>query len=510
MNAFPTLEHQRILPSSAGYWKGIDVAVFAAKPGTGEGQRPPTLIPSAVSTNFEKTFQINLGAAISQWPDFLAKPGEIIEIPIDDKKFSLSRVLIVGVGSSSAQDFQKAGIALSRKVKNSGKQVLNALLAQREKPSASDRQSAITHMVALILSSYVWNMKTKAAPETAKFRIAGSYQNEITRALILGEAVWNARDLIHTPSNIKTPAWMATQAKKLIAKTKSTDYSISVLSGKDLLPFGGLSAIGNSSPNPGPRFIEISYAPKGSRNWPHVVLVGKGITYDTGGISLKRPYDVMAPMKSDMAGAAAVLATISAMAKIAPKVRVTSLMMCAENMLSATSTRPSDVITQYDGTTVEVINTDAEGRLVLADGLSYAVKHLNPDYLVDIATLTGSATLGLSRQYAAVYGRNNKLIRTFEKIGERVGDRVWHMPLIEEYRVALESSIADLNHTAEKPDFNGGSITAALFLEHFAKNSNWVHFDIAGPARSDGDTGENPKGGTGFGTRLLIEWIASL
>ena len=149
---------------------------------------------------------------------------------------------------------------------------------------------------------------------------------------------------------------------------------------------------------------------------------------------------------------------------------------------------------------MEVINTDAEGRLVLADGLSYAVKHLNPDYLVDIATLTGSATLGLSRQYAAVYGRNNKLIRTFEKIGERVGDRVWHMPLIEEYRVALESSIADLNHTAEKPDFNGGSITAALFLEHFAKNSNWVHFDI----------GENPKGGTGFGTRLLIEWIASL
>lgn len=179
-------------------------------------------------------------------------------------------------------------------------------------------------------------------------------------------------------------------------------------------------------------------------------------------------------------------------------------------LFPGTAQRPSDVITHYGGTTVEVIDTDAEGRLVLADGLAYADKNLDPDYLVDIATLTSSATLGLGRQHAAMYTRDEQLACDLELAGNESGDRVWHMPLIDDYKDALESDIADFNHIARKAKYSGGSVTAALFLEHFAGNRRWVHLDIAGTARSENDSGENPKGGTGYGVRLLTQWIMNL
>jgi leucyl aminopeptidase len=191
-------------------------------------------------------------------------------------------------------------------------------------------------------------------------------------------------------------------------------------------------------------------------------------------------------------------------------VKVTALMMMAENAFSGTAQRPSDVIKHFGGTTVEVLNTDAEGRLVLADGLAFADAKLDPDYLIDIATLTGAATLGLGRQYAAMYTRDDQLADDFVKAGEASGDRVWRMPLVDDYKEALESDIADLNHTADKGDFSAGSVTAALFLEHFVGDRRWLHLDIAGTARSDVDAGENSKGGTGYGVRLLTNWITSL
>jgi len=330
-------------------------------------------------------------------------------------------------------------------------------------------------------------------------------------AIAISKAITRARDLVHTPSNIKNPAWMATKAQEF---AKGTGLTVKVLAGKELKEFGGLRAVGNSSPTPGPRFIEVGYTPSKKKNainaLPHVVLVGKGITYDTGGINLKRPYDLMIPMKTDMAGAAAILATLTALEELQPNIRVTALMMCAENAFSGTAQRPSDVITHYGGTTVEVIDTDAEGRLVLADGLAYADKNLDPDYLVDIATLTGSATLGLGKQHAAMYTRDEQLARDLEFAGIESGDRVWHMPLVDDYKDALESDIADFNHLAKKAKYSGGSVTAALFLEHFAGNRRWVHLDIAGTARSESDAGENPKGGTGYGVRLLTQWIMNL
>ena len=367
------------------------------------------------------------------------------------------------------------------------------------------------HGVSILLGAYTWNLKTGKPAEIATIAIATKDGASVSEAGVIARALYTARDLIHTPANIKNPLWMAQEAKK-IAEEKG--LAITILAGKELAQFGGLRAVGNSSPKPGPRFIEITYIPKGKARsaaaLPHVVIVGKGITFDTGGISLKRPYEFMTAMKSDMAGAAAALATISALPDLQPQVKVTVLMMCAENSLSGTSQRPSDVITQYGGTTVEIINTDAEGRLVLADGLAYAVENLDPDYLFDIATLTGSATLGLGRQYAALYTRDEKLAKELVSIGESSGERVWHMPLIDDYQDSLESDVADLNHAADKGDYSAGSVTAALYLEHFVGDSRWVHLDIAGTGRSETDSGENAKGGTGFGVRFFIDWILSL
>jgi leucyl aminopeptidase len=415
----------------------------------------------------------------------------------------VDRLYLVNLGDQSLPSLRTAGAALGRKVR--GKAVeLVSLCAQ----SSLEIRA---HAVSILLGSYIWNLKTGKTAEIPTIVIATKDKEALHEATVIARALFVARDLIHTPSNIKNPLWMATEAKK-IADEKG--LAISVLAGKELAKFGGLRAVGNSSPNPGPRFIELTYIPKGkSRSasaLPHIVIVGKGITFDTGGVSLKRPYEFMTAMKSDMAGAAAALATISALPDLQPQVKVTVLMMCAENALSGTAQRPSDVITQYGGTTVEIINTDAEGRLVLADGLAYAVEKLDPDYLVDIATLTGSATLGLGRQYAALYTRDSQLAKDLVAIGESSGERVWHMPLIDDYADSLDSDIADLNHAADKGDYSAGSVTAALFLEHFVGESRWFHLDIAGTGRSETDTGENAKGGTGFGVRFFIDWITSL
>ena len=271
---------------------------------------------------------------------------------------------------------------------------------------------------------------------------------------------------------------------------------------------GGLLAVNKGSIDE-PTFTIMEWKPKNAKNKKPMVLVGKGIVYDTGGLSLKPTGNSMDFMKSDMAGAAAVLSATVAMAKIKPKVKVTALLMAVENALSATSARPSDVIKQFGGTTVEILNTDAEGRLVLADGLAYADLELDPDYLVDVATLTGAASLGLGRQYAAMYTRKIPLAKKLHELGNKVGEKVWHMPLLDDYAVALDSDIADFNHLADKFGFSAGSVTAALFLERFVGDRNWVHLDIAGTGRSEVDAGENIKGGTGFGTRLLIEWLGA-
>ena len=455
----------------------------------------------ALVKKIEKLFAIELRDELSFFTP-TGKAGELNEIPVSASDSPVERIILLGLGDQSLASFRTAGAALGRKVRGAGKNFATI--------APTKRDEIIAFATSAVLGEYTWNQKTTPKPSSSEIEIVTADAAPIEYAGVISSAVCRARDLIHTPANIKTPLWMANQARAIASEY---GLDINVLGGIALKEFGGLRAVGNSSPNPGPRFIHLTYTPKGgkkSSRIPHVVIVGKGITFDTGGISLKRPYDTMMAMKSDMAGAAAALAAISALPQLGAQVKVSVLMMCAENALSGSSQRPSDVIKHYGGKTVEVINTDAEGRLVLADGLAFADINLDPDYVVDIATLTGAATLGLGRQYAAMYTRNTQLARTISEIGERTGDRVWHMPLIDDYTDGLESDIADLNHTANKGHYGAGSVIAALFLEQFVGDRQWVHLDIAGTARSDSDSGENPKGGTGFGVRLLVEWLTSL
>jgi len=458
--------------------------------------------PGNLIAEIEKYFDVDLVDELSFFKP-TGKSGEIFEIPVSAKDATTDRLYLTSLGDASTPALRIAATTIARKVRGKKATVYSAC--------AIKKHDIREHAIALTMGAYLWSLKSGKPADVPIFYVATDDKETVNAAITISKAVARARNLAHTPSNIKTPAWMASQAKEF---AKETDLKITVLAGRELKDFGGLRAVGNSSPNPGPRFIEVSYSPKAKKAshgaLPHVVLVGKGITFDTGGINLKRPYELMIPMKSDMAGAAAILATLTALEELQPNVRVTALMMCAENAMSGTAQRPSDVISHYGGTTVEVIDTDAEGRLVLADGLAYADINLDPDYLVDIATLTGSATVGLGRQYAAMYTRDDKLAKQLSKAGAESGDRVWHMPLIDDYKTALASDIADFNHNAKKGAFSAGSVTAALFLEHFAGNRRWVHLDIAGTGRSEVDAGENPKGGTGFGVRLLTEWIMNL
>jgi len=486
---------------SEKFFKGYTHIALPMKAKEGkEGPEPEIVLGNRIIRDIEKAFSISFSDEIKKHgANITGKAGEVIDIPVLQGSSEVIHILLVGVGEANDSHIRKASAAIGRKVKASKSSVLSFLVKKE-----SDAQ---LHFISSSLATYIWSKKSDSKLLTPELTLVGDFAKVLGRARVIMKSTWIARDLIHTPANVKNPAWMASQAKSL---AKSPSLTLKIKSGRQLAEFGGLRAIGNSSMKNPPRFVELSYKPKGSKKSPHVVLVGKGITFDTGGVSLKRPYDVMTAMKSDMAGAAAVLMATIAAAELELNLQITALLMLAENSLSGTSTRPSDVITHYGGTTVEVINTDAEGRLVLADGLAYADKNLDPDYLIDVATLTGAATLGLSRYYGAMYTRDKKLARKLSNIGDYTGDQIWHMPLVDDYSIALESNVADLNHTADKFKFQGGSVTAALFLENFVGKRRWVHLDIAGPARSEVDAGENVKGGTGYAVRLLTEWLATL
>jgi leucyl aminopeptidase len=303
---------------------------------------------------------------------------------------------------------------------------------------------------------------------------------------------------------VKGPAWLADQAEQAAATAglgcRIWDEDALAADG-----FGGLLAVGSGSARP-PRLIELSYRPDGAQ--AHIVLAGKGITFDSGGLSLK-PNDGMKLMKTDMAGGAVVIAVLSALAELGVTARVTGLIAAAENLPSGSAYRPGDVITHYGGRTVEVLNTDAEGRLVLADALAYADAVHQPDALVDIATLTGAARVALGTSLGALYATDDTVAAGLLAAGQASGDRLWRMPLVQDYTDALDSPVADLAHVA-RPGTAGsyaGSIAAALFLREFTGGRPWAHLDVAGAARAGSDDGEITRGATGFGTRLLLRWL---
>jgi leucyl aminopeptidase len=271
--------------------------------------------------------------------------------------------------------------------------------------------------------------------------------------------------------------------------------------------FGGVLAVGGGSARP-PRLLELTWQPPelspGMNADRHLVLIGKGITFDTGGISIK-PADGMHLMRTDMSGGAAVIATLLAVGQLTLPLRVTGLVPCAENHVSGSAYRPSDVVRHVGGTTTEVTNTDAEGRLVLADALAYAVRTLAPTTLVDVATLTGAMKVSLGLRTGGLFSTEPELAERIQDAGETAGEAWWPMPLIEDHADGVRSDIADLRQCPPGPS----GITAALFLREFTAGLPWAHLDIAGPARAEQNYDEVNAGGTGFGTRTLIELACS-
>jgi leucyl aminopeptidase len=429
------------------------------------------------------------------------KPGEIAESAIAVAG-RVVRVILLGVGDMSPAALRRAGAELARRCAD-GKIAVTSLSL-----SGSDSERDIEAFAeGVLLGGYRFVIRSGpeesgpgevqllwAEPEAAAVAIR--------RATAVAQAVAVARDLANTPSAVKTPQWLADEAYRI---TAGRGVDVRVWAEDELAAggFGGLLAVGSGSVRP-PRLIQLSYQPQDPTS--HVVLVGKGITFDSGGLSLK-PTDGMKLMKTDMAGGGAVIAVLSALAELGVRTRVTGLVAAAENMPSGSAYRPGDVISQYGGRTVEVLNTDAEGRLVLADALAYAVAHLAPDQIVDIATLTGAARVALGGVYAALYATSDWLADALVAAGEASGDRLWRMPLEDGYRPALDSPVADIAHVARSGP-GAGSILAALFLREFAAATPWAHLDIAGPGRAAADDGELTKGATGFGTRLLLRWLA--
>lgn len=418
-----------------------------------------------------------------------------------------ARLVLVGVGRGAPGDLRRAGAAIARTTRGLGTVVTTV-------GADADRAGTRALVEGYLLGSYRHPTAATGTPAPGPadelVLLGGAAAADVDAARVAATATRTARTLTVTPSQTKNPAWLAAAAVDL---AEAAGLEVEVLGVDELARrgFGGLLAVGGGSAT-GPRLVTVRYrppAPRGraGRVLRHVVLAGKGITYDTGGLSIK-PREAMVPMKTDMAGAAVALAAVLGAAAAGVPHRVTALLPLAENAVGASSYRPGDVVRVYGGTSVEVSNTDAEGRLVLADALAHADLDLAPDVLVDVATLTGAATLALGRTHAAMFTPDDHLAQGLLDAGEAVGERLWRMPLVADYAGALESPVADVHHVAGHGFTGAGAITAALFLQRFAAGRTWAHLDIAGPARASAAAHEVCEGATGFGARLLLQWLA--
>ncbi len=326
--------------------------------------------------------------------------------------------------------------------------------------------------------------------------VGNSVDADVKKGAILGECTNLVRDLVNEPASNLKPADLADEAKKL----EKLGVKVTVYDKKAIEKIGltALLAVNRGSVNE-PRFVIMEYNGGGKKK---IALVGKGITFDSGGLDIK-PADGMVTMKEDMAGAATVLATVRAAALLKSKVHVVGVFAATENMLGMDAYKPGDIVKAYNGKTIEIGNTDAEGRVILSDALAYTEKNLKPDAMIDIATLTGAVRVALGNACAGIMGRDDKLIGSLIKSGTETGERLWQLPFWAEYHELVKSDIADVFNMSTVPRM-AGSIVGGVFLSNFVEKTPWAHIDIAGVSWADSDDAYIRKGGTGFGVRLLF------
>jgi leucyl aminopeptidase len=429
------------------------------------------------------------------------------------RKLSLLRpdglppVLVVGLGAPAEIDAEKLRVAAALAAKEAAR--LEAGSLAWALPESEDAEAAVAALVTgTILAAYRFDrFKSGEGDDTPRLEALtllapAKMADAAATATVAAEAQNRARDLQLTPANVATPSFLAERAEEIAAGHDA--ISAEVL-GRDELEakgMGGLLAVSQGGPQE-PKLILLRYS--GGGGGAPVAFVGKGVTFDTGGISLK-PGAGMQEMKMDMSGAAAVLEAVAAIAELRLPVEILAVVPTTENMPSGTAIKPGDVITQYNGKTVEVNNTDAEGRLILADALAYAVE-LGAERLVDIATLTGAVEIALGSTYAGLVSNDDELAAAVTAAGEETGELLWRLPLHPEYKELMKGTVADLSNLGKKR--KAGTITAASFLEEFVGETPWAHLDIAGSAW---DVGRAYVGddANGFGVRLLVEYARHL
>ena len=427
---------------------------------------------------------------------------------VDFKKLALLRpdgfppVLVVGLGKDDELDAERLRVAAAVAAKEAGR--LEATSVAWELPQGLDAETAADALVTgTILASYRFDrFKSGNGEDSARLGsltllAPGEVAGAAERARIAAEAQNRARDLQSTPANFATPTDLARRAEEIAAASDALSVEVLGRAELEAKGMGGLLAVSQGGPQE-PKLIVLRYA--GGGTGPTLGFVGKGVTFDTGGISLK-PGAGMQEMKMDMSGAAAVLEAVGAIAELGLALDLLAVVPSTENMPSGSAIKPGDVITQYNGTTVEVNNTDAEGRLILADALAYAVEQ-GAERIVDIATLTGAVEVALGSTYAGLVSNDDELAAEVSRVGEETGELVWRLPLHPEYKELMKGTVADLSNLGKKR--KAGTITAASFLEEFVDGTPWAHLDIAGSAW---DIGREYVGNdaNGFGVRLLVE-----
>jgi len=437
------------------------------------------------------------------------KSGESLLVPMVGVEGSTaSSVLLVGLGkkAEAGPDAVRRGIGrVARQV--SKRASVATTLAQAGGRSAEDAAQAVVE--GLLLGAYRFDRyKSKKEDEAAlaTVTVLGSprwntraVKDALRRGEVVSEAAAWARDLVNTPAGDMTPAHLAAAAQRM---AKEVGLEVKVWTEKQLEEggFGGILGVGRGSVNP-PRLIEITYRGAAASQAP-IALTGKGISFDSGGLSIK-PAEGMETMKCDMGGAASILATMKALALLKPKVNVIAAIPSAENMPSGSATRPGDVLRHRGGTTSEVLNTDAEGRLVLADALAYLAEK-GPRVIIDTATLTGACMVALGTDVWGVLSNDRALVRDLIAAGEAAGEPGWELPLYGPYRRLIDSEVADIKNIGKR---YGGAITAGLFLAEFVGDTPWAHMDIAGPAFAEKAGDYVPKGGTGVPVRTLVRYV---
>jgi leucyl aminopeptidase len=427
-------------------------------------------------------------SSIIEAAGFEGKSGEVVTLPHE----SAQAVMFVGLGEEISYDSLRsaAGNAI-RKVKTNR---AVSLLA------AADIENA-TRAVAegTLLGGYKFRpYKTdEDAHSVEEVDIVGPDEDEIETAVVMCKATSLARDWVNTPAKDKSPE---TLAGLFEAAAQEAGVSIEIWDKPRIEEeaLGALLGVAAGSDRD-PRVVILQYRPEEPKG--HIALVGKGITFDSGGLSLK-PANFMEEMKDDMSGAAAVCAATIAIASLGLPVSVTTITPLTDNAVGGDATRPGDVLRPVDGPTIEVLNTDAEGRLILADGLGLA-KRFQPDLTIDVATLTGAAAVALGKEVAAVFASDSDVARQVLEAAGRAGEAFWEMPLHKGYRKSIDSNIADIKNISGGR--YGGAIVAALFLAEYAGDGPWAHLDIAGPARAQETTGEQVKGASGIAVRTLVE-----